>query len=137
MSLSKVDIPVTSDLTIKNKDPLYPRRLVETGMTSHLESDFLKELKNLDIWIPLLQAIRYVSIYAKTVMDLCVKNRRRKPKDPATIHVMGKLSKLMIDQPLLTKYNDPGNTAVTVYIYGKPINNTLIDLGVDMNVMTK
>ena len=76
-------------------------------------------------------------IYAKTVRDLCVKIPGRKPKDPATIHVMGKLFDLMIDQRLLTKYNDPGNPTVTVHIDNHPITNTLIDLGVAINVMTK
>lgn len=97
VSFSKFDTPVTNDLIITTKDPPYPRRLVETDMTSHMESDFLKELRNLHIWIPLLQAIRDVSIYAKRVRDQCVKKPGRKPKDPSTIHVMGKLSELMID----------------------------------------
>lgn len=50
---------------------------------------------------------------------------------------MGKLSELMIGQPLLTKYNDRGNPIVIVYIDDKPIPNTLIDLGVAIKVMTK
>ena len=51
-------------------------------------------------------------------MDLCFENLGRKPKDPATIHVMGKLSELMIDQRLLAKYNDPRNPILIVYIDG-------------------
>lgn len=69
--------------------------------------------------------------------DLCVKNPRRKPKFPGTIHVMGKMSNLMIDQPLLTKYNDPRNPTVTVNIDEQPITNTFIYLGETINVMTK
>ena len=68
-------------------------------------------------------------IYAKIVRDICVKIPGRKPKDPDTIHVMGKFSNIIIDQPLLTKYNDPGNPTVTVHIDNNPITNTLIDLG--------
>lgn len=40
-------------------------------------------------------SLKEVPIYAKEVRDLCIKKPGRKPKDPATIHVMGKLSELM------------------------------------------
>lgn len=50
---------------------------------------------------------------------------------------MGKLSELMTAQPLLTKYNDPGNLMVTIYINDHPIDNTLIDIVDSINVMTK
>lgn len=55
------------------------------------ESNFLKDLKNLCIRVPLLQAIKDVPIYVKIVRDLCVKKPIRNPKDCVTIHVMGKL----------------------------------------------
>jgi len=68
---------------------------------------------------------------------MCVKKPGRKPKDPATIHLMEKLCELMTYQPLLTRYNDPGNLMVIVYLDDKPISNTLIDLRASINVMTK
>lgn len=68
---------------------------------------------------------------------MCVKNPVRKPKDLATIHVMGKLFELMIDLPLLNKYNDPANSIVTIHIDDHPITITLIYLGAAINVMTK
>eukprot|EP00253_Pinus_taeda_P021442 PITA_21442 len=119
------------------EDPPYPERLVEPRMTSQVEFDFLRELQNLHVRIPLLQALQEVPIYAKKVRDLCIKKPGRKPKDPATIHVMGKLFELMYALPLLTKYNDLGNPIVTVYINYQPTTNTLIDLGAAINVMTK
>lgn len=69
--------------------------------------------------------------------DLCIKKPERKPKDPATIHVMGNLSELMSTQPLLIKYHDPGNPTVTIYINDQPMANALIDLGASINLMTK
>ena len=94
-------------------------------------------LQNLHVRITLLQALKEVPIYAKTIRDLCIKKPRRKPKDLATIHAMGKLYELMSAQPLLTKYNDLGNPMVTVYINDQPIANTLIDLGATINGMKK
>jgi len=84
------------------KDPLYQQRLAETRMIPQPKSSFLKELKNIHIRIPLLQAIKDVPIYAKTIRDMCVKKPGRKPKDLVTIHVIRKLFELMTDQPLLT-----------------------------------
>ena len=111
------------------QDPSYPQRLSKPRMTSQPESDFLKELQNLYVRIPLLQALKEVPIYAKIARSLCIKKPRRKPKEPATIHVMGKLSELMFAQPLLTKYHDPGNPIIAVYINDEPIANALIHLG--------
>ena len=128
---------VIADSTFRAQDPPYPQRLIETRSASQTESEFLKELKKLYVRIPLLQSLKEVPIYAKMVRYLCVKKPRRKLKDPAIIHVMGKMSKLMIDRPLLTKYNDPGNPTVAVHIDDQPITNTLIDLGASISVMTK
>jgi len=43
----------------------------------------------------------------------------------------------MSTQPLLNKYNDPGNPTITVYINDQRIANMLINLGAAINVMTK
>ena len=69
--------------------------------------------------------------------DLCVEKPRGNTKDLVTIHVMGKFSELMTGQPILNKYNGPGNPIVTIYIDDIPIRNTLINLGAAINVMTK
>ena len=58
----------------------------------------LGELQNLYVKIPLLQALRDVSIYARTVRDICIKKPGRKAKDPLTIHVMGDLVALMSEK---------------------------------------
>ena len=50
---------------------------------------------NIYVKIPLLQSLRDVPIYARTVRDLCTKKPGRKPKDPPTVHVIGKLSALI------------------------------------------
>ena len=57
-----------------------------------LSLNHLGELKNIYVKIPLLQALHDVPIYAKTVRDLVVKKLGRNPKDPPTMHVVGKLS---------------------------------------------
>ena len=66
------DIRVTTSM----KDTsclLYPERLSLVNADPQPEFDFLGELKNLFVKIPLLQAMKDVPIYAKIVRDLCLK----------------------------------------------------------------
>ena len=65
--------------------------------------NLLGELKNLYVKIPLLQALQDIPIYARTVRDLCTKKPERKPRDPPTVHVIGKLSALITGKTLLAK----------------------------------
>ena len=98
--------------------------------------NLLGELKNIYVKIPLLQALHDVPIYAKTVRDLCVRKPGRKPRDPPTVHVIGKLSELIMGKTLLDKYDDLGNPTITVHVGNTQIPNVLVDLGVAINVMT-
>ena len=77
-----------------------------------------------------------ISIYARTIIDLCLKRPGRKPKDPPTIHVLGKLSDLMLGKDIPVKYDDPGNLVLTIQINQTDLPNTLVDLGVAIIVMT-
>jgi hypothetical protein len=97
--------------------------------------NLLGELQNLHVKIPLLQAIRDVPIYAKTVRDLCIKNPGRKPRDPLTVHVVGELSELMLGKTPPIKYGDPGNPTVTVKIGQTFIPDVLVDLGEEINII--
>ena len=98
-----------------------------------LGHDLEVELRNVCVNIPLLQDIKYIPIYAKIIMDLCIKNPGRKRKEPSVIKVVGQLSKFISKMP--SKYNYLGNPVVTVEINGIYLSNTLIDLGESINVM--
>ena len=76
--------------------------------------NILGELKNIYVKIPLLQALHDVPIYARTIRDLCTRKPGRKPRDPPTVHVIGKLSELIMGKTLVEKYDDPGNPTVIV-----------------------
>ena len=49
----KYDTPTTTESTMITIDPPYNQRLAETGMNSQLQYDFLRELKYLNIQIPM------------------------------------------------------------------------------------
>jgi len=68
---------------------------LEKYITSY-EHDFLNELKNICVKIPLLEAIMNTPTYIRTIMELCLKKSGRKRKDPTTMQVVGKLASLML-----------------------------------------
>ena len=99
--------------------------------------NFLDELKNVCIKIPLLQAIKEIPILAKTIKELSLKRPGRKPRDTRRIHLVGKIADIMMGKVTMQKYVDPGSPIVKKTINGVEIPNTLIDLGVAINIMSR
>jgi hypothetical protein len=114
----------------------FPERLALTKAPEPPAFNLLGELQNLYVKIPLLQALRDVPIYARTMRDICVKKPGRKTKDPLTVHVMGDLSTLMTGKTPPVKYGDPGHPTVTVQVGKTIIPRVLVDLGAAINIMT-
>ena len=96
----------------------------------------MNELKNICIKIPLLQDIKDIPTYRKVIKELYIKRPRKKQNDPLTIHVIGEISECMTGQSRIAKYTNPGAPIVTVIINNTAIENTLIDLGSSINMMT-
>ena len=99
--------------------------------------NFLDELKNVCIKIPLLQAIKEIPILAKTIKELSLKRPGRKPRDTRRIHLVGKIADIMMGKITMQKYVDPGSPIVKTHINGVEIPNTLIDLGAAINIMSR
>jgi hypothetical protein len=118
------------------KEPPFPERLLIEKPIIQSEFDIMTELRNVCVKIPLLQAIKDVPIYAKTIKELCIKKPGRKQKDPPTIHLVGQLSNYISETPKIVKYANPGNPIVSVTINNVSIGNTLVDLGAAINIMT-
>jgi hypothetical protein len=118
------------------KEPPFPERLLIEKPVIQSEFDIMTEVKNVCVKIPLLQAIKDVPIYAKTIKELCIKKPGQKQKDPPTIHLVGQLSNYISETPKIVKYANPGNPIVSVTINNVSIGNTLVDLGAAINIMT-
>jgi hypothetical protein len=116
--------------------PPFPERLFIEKPIVQSEFDIMTELRNVYVKIPLLQAIKDVPIYAKTIKELCINKLGRKQKDPPTIHLVGQLSNYISETPKIVKYANPGNPIVSMTINNVSIGNTLVDLGVSINIMT-
>jgi len=59
------------------------------------EHDSLNESNIIYVFIPLMEAIKNIPIYTKTIKELCLKKSRRKIKDPTIVQVVGKLASLI------------------------------------------
>ena len=70
---------------VSTSTPPFPKRLqIDRGVEKQIllpRYDFLDELKNVYIKIPLLQAIREIPILEKTTKELSIKRPGRKPRD--------------------------------------------------------
>jgi hypothetical protein len=126
----------SSNNATETTTPPFPERLALTKMPEPAAFNLLGELQNLYVKIPLLQALRDVPIYARTMRDICVKKPGRKTKDPLTVHVMGDLFALMSGKTPPVKYGDPGHPTVTVQVGKTIIPRVLVDLGAAINIMT-
>ena len=125
-----------SNNTAQIANPPFPERLALTKTLEPPAFNLLGELQNLYVKIPLLQALRDVPIYARTVRDICIKKPGRKAKDPLTVHVMGELTASMTEKDPLVKYGDPGHPTVTVQVGKNFVSKVLVDLGAAINIMT-
>jgi hypothetical protein len=138
--IKKHDVPEevqsSSNTVAETTKPPFPERLALTKTPEPPAFNLLGELQNLYVKIPLLQALRDVPIYARTMRDICVKKPGRKTKDPLTVHVMGDLSALMSGKVPPVKYGDPDHPTVSVQIGKTIIPRVLVDLGAAINIMT-
>jgi len=64
----------------------------------------------------LLQAIKDIPTYTKTIKELFIKKTSGKERDPPTIQVVGKLASLMYAKRTIEKYIDPRIPMVTISI---------------------
>jgi len=62
----------TINQTQQSSSPPFPKRLELEKEITKTQYDLLDELKNVCIKIPLLQEIKDIPIYAKTVRELCI-----------------------------------------------------------------
>eukprot|EP00253_Pinus_taeda_P016598 PITA_16598 len=125
-----------SNKTAQIAEPPFPKCLALTKTFEPPSFNLLGELQNLDVKIPLLQALRDVPIFARIVRDICIKKPGRKAKEPLTVHVMGELTALMTEKYPPVKYGDPGHPIVIVQVGKTFVSKVLVNLGAAINIMT-
>lgn len=96
--------------------PSFPKRFNVIKPFVYSNFDLVGELKKLCIKILILRDIWDVSIYVKSIKELCVKNPGRKPKGSPIFHVLGTISDLILVNQIPINYDDPGNLVVNIQI---------------------
>jgi len=132
--------PIVEQSASSSTSPFPERLQIDKGVEKQIllpDYDFLDELKNVCIKIPLLQAIREILILAKTIKELSFKRPGKKPRHTKRIHLVRKIADIMMGKITMQKYVDPGSPIVKTHIIGIEIPNTLIDLGATINIMSR
>ena len=79
----------SKDKSLVIKEPTYLEIFSLDKPINSSQFDFLTELQNICVNIPLLQAIKDIPFFTKTIREPCLKNIGRKLKDPPIIKVVG------------------------------------------------
>jgi len=118
-----VDVPISSP--VQAPTPPFPQRLVPIAPSKPnlVAIDLLDQLKQMTIQISLLDALKEIPLYNKTLKEVCTKKSARNKKDPPTVHMLGELSDLMLSKTLMPKYSNLGIHVVTIHINGIQIQN--------------
>nr|XP_027071706.1 uncharacterized protein LOC113696500 [Coffea arabica] len=120
-------------IEVKTNPPPFPIRL-ERPKKQDKEKEILDVFRKVEINIPLLDAIKQVPKYAKFLRNLCI-NRKRLRGDERVI--VGENVSAVLQRNLPPKCGDPGRFTVPYRIGNTLIRNTMLDLGVSINVMPK
>nr|XP_027090491.1 uncharacterized protein LOC113711532 [Coffea arabica] len=121
-------IPIT-----KTNPPPFPSRL-EKPKKQDKEKEVLEIFRKVEINIPLLDAIKQVPRYAKFLRDLCANRKRLKGDERVMV---GENVSPILQRKLPPKCGDPGMFTIPCRIGNTSIGNTMLDLGVSINVMPK
>ena len=78
----------------------------------------LDELKNICIKIPLLQDMKEIPIFAKTIKAICIIKPGRKRKAIKKIQLVGKIAYIMIGKPIIQRSLDPSSLIAKIHING-------------------
>lgn len=96
-----------------------------------LDPNLVQSFKKIEVSIPLLDAIRQVPKYAKSLKDLCMHKERISELE--TIPLGGSISALV--GAILKKYSDPGPCLVSCVIGGMLFTDCMCDLGACVSIM--
>ncbi|XP_027082563.1 uncharacterized protein [Coffea arabica] len=118
---------------VKTHPPPFPSRL-EKSKKQDKEKEILEVFRKVEIHIPLLDAIKQVSKYAKFLRDLFV-NRMRLREDERVI--VGKNVSAVLQRKLPPKCGNPGMFTIPCKIGNTQIEKAMLDLEASINVIPK
>ncbi|GAV60813.1 hypothetical protein CFOL_v3_04341, partial [Cephalotus follicularis] len=96
--------------------------------------EMMELFKQVQINIPLLDAIRQVPAYAKFLKDLCTTKRKLETHIPKTVHLTEQVNAVLSNK-LPPKLKDPGAPLISCKIGNLLIDRALSDLGASVNIL--
>ncbi|KAG9442126.1 hypothetical protein H6P81_017980 [Aristolochia fimbriata] len=121
-------LPIT-DIDVRNLP--YPSR-AKTDILESSFARFLEIFKNLQINIPLIEAVRQMPLYGKFLKEVI--SEKKKTEEQGTILQNENCSAILINK-LPTKLKDPGSFTTPCEISSNKFANALWDLGASVNLM--
>ncbi|XP_070677812.1 uncharacterized protein [Malus domestica] len=125
-SSNKFDLPISHVPRVP-----FPQRLTSSKKNSNYK-EILELFKQVQISIPLLDAIDQVPAYVKFVKELCT------PKRKSNVHkkvFLARRFNSVITRKFSQKYKDPGCPTVTCTIGDHTFEKALLDLGASVNLL--
>jgi hypothetical protein len=111
--------------------PPFPQSLVKPKKENKLP-DIFEILRKVQINIPLLDAIKQISSYAKFLKDFCT--NKRKFQEHETVALTEEVSAVLL-RKLPPKLKDPGSFTILCRIGDHDCERSLLDLGASVNLM--
>ncbi|GAV66342.1 hypothetical protein CFOL_v3_09852 [Cephalotus follicularis] len=96
--------------------------------------EMMELFKQVQINLPLLDAIRQVPAYAKFLKDLCTTKRKLKTHISKTVHLIEQVSAVLSNK-LPPKLKDPRAPLISCKIGNLLIERALLDLGASVNIL--
>ncbi|GAV62969.1 hypothetical protein CFOL_v3_06491, partial [Cephalotus follicularis] len=96
--------------------------------------EMMELFKQVQINLPLLDAIRQVPAYAKFLKDLCTTKRKLKTHIPKTVHLTEQVSAVLSNK-LPPKLKDPGSPLISCKIGNLQLERALLNLGASVNIL--
>ena len=97
------------------------------------QEELMRLFKQVNINIPLLDAIKHVPTYAKFLKDLCT--RKRQSKEATQKIRLSEVISAVVMNHLPKKLKDPGAPLISCDIGGITFERALLDLGASVNLL--
>ncbi|CAN6676957.1 unnamed protein product [Malus baccata var. baccata] len=109
----------------------FPRMFMQSKK-EEAEKDILETFRNVQVNIPLLDAIKQVLRYAKFLKELCTTRKRISTKEVVKV---GENISAILQRKLPPKCKDPGSFTIPYVIGNTRFEYAMLDLGASINVM--
>ncbi|XP_068649028.1 uncharacterized protein [Aristolochia californica] len=126
---------ISSHITLDNNRAKLPILALVDSRKDEQNKDLYETFRRWEVNIPLLDAIKQVSCYAKFLKELCTIKRKHKLEGCKNVRV-GENVSTIIQRKFPIKCKDPGMFTIPCTLGNTKFEKAMIDLGASINVMS-